>query len=345
LIVRLIGVTLAAICAGLFILSTVVVLVLFNIEQKAFSSDTYKQAFEDQRLYERMPVILATALTSTLGENINAVPFLRSLTVEDWQNLIAVLLPPEELRALANQALDATFDYLNGRTDSAAITLLPVKTQLSGPSGMNLILQILSRQPPCTAEQLLQMVQGLLGGQVALCNPPPEALSLVTPFVQSQLQTMTGIIPNEVTFIPSTLSGTPQDPRLRLNAIRSAIQLSLFLPLLFLFGLTVFAVRSLVDWLTWWGWSFAFAGIGAVIVGLVGAPLVGGILQLLILNQGRIPIPPVFASSLAETTSAVAGQMLAPVMIEAGILGFIGLGMLILGLFWPRRPRYPQIYP
>ena len=342
---RFIGVVLAAICAGLFVMSGVAVLVLFNIEQKAFSSATYKQAFEDQRLYERMPSILASALTATLGDNLSAVPFLSTLTVEDWQNTIAVLLPPEELRALANQALDATFDYLNGRTASAVISLAPVKTQLAGPSGIDLILQILSLQPPCTAEQLLQMAQGLLGGQVALCNPPPEAIGLMTPFIQSQLQTMTTIIPNEVTFIPATLSGTPQDPRLRLNAVRSGIRLTPFLPLLLLFAITVFAVRSLIDWLIWWGWSFAFAGIGSVIIGLAGAPLVGGILQLLILNQGRIPIPQVLASSLAETTSAVARQMLAPVLIEGGILGLVGLGMLILGLFMPKRPSEPLMYP
>jgi hypothetical protein len=132
---------------------------------------------------------------------------------------------------------------------------------------------------------------------------------------------------------------------LRLNAIRSAIKLTPFLPLLLLFAITVFAVRTLLDWLTWWGWSFAFAGIGSVIIGLAGAPLVGGILQLLVLNQGRIPIPPVLASSLAETTSAVARQMLAPVMIEGGILGLIGLGMLILGLFLPRRANGPLMYP
>ena len=341
---RLFGVTLAAICAGLFILSTVAVLVLFNIEQKAFSSATYKQAFEDQRLYERMPAILASALTTAIGENLNALPFLRTLSAEDWQNTIAVLLPPEELRALANQALDATFDYLNGRTDSAVISLVPVKTQLAGPSGMNLILQILSLQPPCTPEQLLQMAQGLLGGQLALCNPPPEAIGLMTPFIQSQLQTMTAIIPNEVAFIPATLSGTPQDPRLRLNAVRSAIRLTPLLPLLLLFGITVFAVRSFLDWLTWWGWSLVFAGVGCVMIGLIGAPLVAGILQLLILNQGTIPIPLVLASSIAETTSAVARQMLAPVMIEGGMLGFVGLGMLILGLFWPRRPGSPLIY-
>ena len=340
---RTLGQFLAAICMVLFIITTVAALLLLNVEAKAFSSATYKQAFEEQRLYERMPSVLATALTTGMGPTISAVPFLQSLTIEDWQATISVLLPPEELKAVSNNALDSTFEYLNGRTNSAAISLVPVKTQLAGPSGMNVVLQILSLQPACTAEQLTQMALGLLGGQIALCNPPPEAIGLMTPFLQSQLQTMTTIIPNEVTFIPGTLSGTPNDPRLRLNRIRTFIKFSPLLPALFLFGITIFTVRSLVDWLGWWGWSFTIAGVSTVLIGLIGAPLVGWLLQLFIQNQATALIPPAFLSSIAETTSAVARQMLVPVMIQGALLGVLGLGMAILAMFLPRRPVDPYL--
>ncbi len=340
---RTLGQFLAATCAILFIISAVIALLLINTEAKAFSSATYKQAFADQHLYERMPEILATALTATLGQNINAIPFLRELAPEDWQNTIAMLLPPEELKTTADSALDGTFDYLNGHSSSAAISLLPLKTQLAGPSGMNVVLQILSLQPPCTVEQLTQMALGALAGQIALCNPPPEALNLMTPFLQSQLQTMTTILPNEVTFIPGTLSGTPQDPRLQLNRVRSLIKWTPLLPLLLLFALTIFAVRSLRDWLTWWGWPFMIAGVSSVLIGLVGAPLVGWILQLLIQGQGTIPIPPVLISSIAETTSEVAQEILLPVMIQGALLGFTGLGMALLGMFLPRRQADPYL--
>jgi hypothetical protein len=341
--VRTLGQFFAAICAVLFVISTVLVLLLFNIEAKAFSSATYKQAFEDQRLYERMPAVLATALTTTMGPNINAIPFLRALTLENWQNIISMLLPPEELKAMANNALDSIFDYLNGKTNSVVISLLPVKAQLAGDSGMRVVLQILSLQPACTTEQLTQMALGLLSGEIALCNPPPEAIGLLTPFMQAQLQTLTTIIPNEITLVPGTLGGTPQDPRLKLNTIRFAIKLTPLIPAFLLIAMTVFAVRSFVDWLTWWGWSFMLAGAGSVLIGLVGAPLVGWILQLLIQNQGTILIPPVFVSSIAETTSAVARQMLVPILIQGALLGFVGLGMVIVAMFLPRRPADPYI--
>lgn len=340
---RTLGQLFAAICAVLFIVSTVLVLLLFNIEQKAFSSATYKQAFEDQRLYERMPNILATTLTTYLSESGINMPFMQFLTVEDWQNNISTLLPPDDLKAMANSALDATFDYLNRRSNSAMISLLPIKAQLAGEAGVQLVLQILRRQPACTPEQLAQMALGLFGGQIALCNPPEQAIGLMMPFIQSQLQTITALFPNELTLISSPAPGTPQDPRVRLNAVRSGIKLTLFLPVLLLFGIAVFAVRSLRDLFIWWGGPLLFAGGISVIVALLGAPVIGGILRLVIQTQGAFFIPPVLAAALGETASAVAREMLIPVIIEGLVMTALGVGMLGLALLVPRRPVEPVL--
>ena len=333
----------AAICALLFVVSAVLVFLLFNLERKAFSSETYKQAFEEQRLYERMPALLASTLTTYISENPNAIPLVKALRVENWQATLTTLLPPEELKALADNALDSTFDYLNGKTDSAIISLVPIKTHLVGESGLQVVRQFLSLQPACTAEQLTQMALGLLGGQIALCNPPEEAMGFMAPFIQAQLQSMTPLIPDQVAFIPSTLSNTPNDPRLKLNLVRSAIKLTPFIPILFLFGIAVFAVRSLRELFTWWGWPFLLAGTTSVLVALVGSPVIGWILQLLIQTQGTIFIPPVLAQTIGEAASAVARQMLVPVVIEGFILAIVGLGMLILAMFLPPRQNYQVI--
>jgi len=321
------------ICAVLLVISSVLVLLLFNIEAKAFSSTTYKQAFADQRLYERMPQILASAISAFLAENPNSLPFLKALKVEDWQNIISTILPPEELKGVADNTLDSTFDYLNGKTNSANLSLLPFKSRLVGESGINVVVQILGLQPACTPEQITQIVFGLLGGEIALCNPPPEAMGLLAPFIQGQLQAIINIFPNEVTFISGAASGTPNDPRLELNTVRFAIKLSLFLPALFLFGIVIFAVHTFRDLLIWWGWPLMIAGGISVLLALFGSPLIGWILQLVIQRQGAIFIPPVLAASLGETASAVARQMLQPVMIEGFIVGFVGLGMVVIATF------------
>ena len=334
------GKFLAAVCAVLFIMSSVVVLLLFNIERKAFSSATYRQAFADQGLYQRIPAMLASMLTTSIAENQNAIPLLKALTVTDWQTSITTLLPPEELKVLADNALDSTFDYLNGKTDTAVISLVPLKTHLAGESGLQVVRQFLSLQPQCTTEQLTQMALGLLGGQIALCNPPEEAMGLMAPFVQAQLQAMTSLLPDQLAFIPGTTSHTPNDPRLKLNAVRSAIKLTPFIPVLLLFGVAVFAVRTLREWLIWWGWPLMIAGVISALTALIGSPVIGWILQLLIQNQGTIFIPSILATSIGETASAVARQMLAPVVLEGFILAFAGLGMLIASMFISRQTIY-----
>lgn len=334
---RSLGQLLAALCAVLFVISAVLVLLVVNIEAQAFSSDTYKQAFEEQRLYERMPAILATSITGYVAQNGSALPFLQALTVEDWQNNIVLLLPPEELRGMANNALDSTFEYVNGRTNSVVVSLVPVKAQLAGEAGTQLVLLILQRQPACTAEQLTQMAMGLFGGQIALCNPPEQALGLMLPFIQTQVQSMTAIFPNELTLISPELSGTPVDPRARLNRVRSIIRFTPFIPVLLLIGIAAFGVRRLIDWLTWWGWPFMIAGGVSALIGLFGSPLIGGILQLLIQTQGAALIPPAFAATLAETASAVASQMLIPVIVQGLILGVVGLAMVIFATLLTHR--------
>ena len=338
---RSLGQALAAGCAILFVITAVLMLLAVNIEAQAFKSDPYKQAFEEQRLYERMPAILSATITGYVAENGSALPFLQLLTPEDWQNNIGLLLPPEELRAMANQVLDSTFDYLNGRSNSVVITLVPVKSQLAGDSGVQLVLQILRRQPACTAEQLTQMALGFFGGQIALCNPPEQALGIMLPFIQTQVQSMSTLFPNELTLVSPALSGTAADPRAELNTIRSLIRFTPFVPLLLLLAIAAFAVRTLADWLTWWGWPLMFAGGASALIGLLGSPLIGGILQVLIQTQRFFPLPPAFASLIAETAGAVARQMLIPVLVQGLILGVLGLAMVIFAFLLSHRHTDP----
>ena len=323
----------AGICAVLFVISGVIALLAFNIESKAFTSETYKQAFEDQKLYEHMPEILANALHTSIAENGNAALYLKPLTVADWQATITSLLPPEELKTITDGALESVFHYLNGKADSAVISLLPFKTHLAGPSGMEVIKQILRVQPACTAEQLLQLGLGLLGGDIKLCNPPEELIGLMTPLIESQLQVLTTAIPDEITLISGTSSGTPNDPRIKLDRVRALMKVTPFFPLFFLFALSVFAVRTLTDWLKWWGYPFLITGAISALFAWLGAPILGLVAQRVLQDQGAGFIPPIFLSTLRETVSTVTNQILNPVVIEGLILAVLGLIMVLVAMY------------
>jgi hypothetical protein len=332
--------TLAAFCAALFVLAGVPVLILFNIDRKAFNAATYKQAFEDQQLYQRMPSLVAAALSTTVSQNGATPAFLRELTVDEWQTTISSLLPPEELRAMTDQTLDSTFDYLNFRSNSVVISLMPIKAKLAGEGGVEIVKEFLRTQPDCTLDQLTQMGLGLLGGNITLCNPPEQALSFFEPFIQSQLQTVTTTFPDQIDLVPATVSGTPNDPRLELQYVRSAIQFAPFFLFLLLALIAVLAVRSLHDWLLWWGWPLLLTGGIAALIALVGSPLVGWFLQLVIQIYGAAFLPAVLASTIGETATAVASQMLTPVILQGFVMAMIGLLMVLAGTFLVRRKTY-----
>jgi len=323
----------AGVCALFFVISGVFALLAFDIESKAFNSETYKKTFENQKLYERMPEILANALYTSVTRDVNADAYLKPLTVADWQATITALLPPEELKTITDDAIESIFDYLNGKSDAAVISLLPFKTHLAGPAGMEVIKQILQAQQDCTAQQLMQLGLGLLGGDIALCNPPKELMGLMTPLIESQLQVLIVTIPDEVALTSSARNNTPDDPRLQLDRVRALMKVTPFFPLFFLFSISVFAVRSLVDWLKWWGYPFFITGAICALFAWLGAPIFGFLVQRIFQNQGAGLIPPIFLSTLRETLSAVSGQILKPVAIEGLILATLGLVMVLAAAY------------
>ena len=329
----------AFVCVVLFIVSGVATLFAFNIEWKAFDSATYKQAFEKQNLYERIPALLANTLFTFITQNASADPYLKVVTVEDWQVTIATLLPPQELKAITDLALDSVFDYVNNRSDTAVISLLPIKSTLLGPAGISVAKQILKAQPACTNEQLLQIGLGLLSGDIALCNPPEEMLGLVTPMIESQFQAMTMTIPDQITLIDGTAIDPQTDPRVRLTQARTILKITPVFPLLFLFGITIFGVRSLADWLKWWGWPFLITGSSSSVLALIGAPVLGWIIQSVMQIEGSVFIPPILLSALGETVSVVSAEILNPVVIEGLILAFGGLFMVLVALFVAKRAQ------
>src|SRR6188474_3445271 len=102
-------------------------LLLFNIERKAFTSITYKQAFENQNLYARMLSILANTLSTTILQNQNTPTFIKTLTLTDWEAEISSMLPLEERYVYSAVALDSIFDYIIRKTDSVTISVIPLK--------------------------------------------------------------------------------------------------------------------------------------------------------------------------------------------------------------------------
>ena len=317
--------------AVLFIFTAVLALIFFNFDRRAFTAETYQKAFAREDFYNKLPSVMADAMTSLIADQSQFPVVLSGMSKEAWEAFFHTLLPPETLKVMGDDVLNSTFAYLNMQTDSAQLNLAPLKASMASDTGAQAVFAFLSTQPDCTFIQIAQITINLLsGGQIELCNPPAELIPALTPILQGQLQIAAAVIPDQVTII----SAPPQnDPRQRLQTARLVMRLSPILPLAFLLGLTILAVRSLKSWLSWWGVSFIMTGLIAFVIGLLGAPLFGKILQRVLVTRMPVYLPTLLLDYASDLASAMVQTLLNPILMQGLAFALIGFGMAVISYF------------
>ena len=323
---------LAGIFALLFVLTALAALILFNLERKAFAPQTYQQAFANDNFYERLPAIIAQTLATPTQQQ--GLPIaMRGLTPQNWEKFIRALLPPDTLKELGDQALTSTFAYLNNETDRAALSLAPLKERMASEAGVQAVVELMKAQPDCTLGDVARMTRTFLSGhELSLCNPPAEALGIITPMLQGQLQIAAAGIPDQVTLVSANPAAGKNDPRQQLKVLRLILRLTPILPLLMLFVLTVLAVRRLRDWLAWWGAPFFVTGILASVMAWLGAPLTSVILLRFLVSKAPAYLPPALLDNGSQLASAILDQLLKPVLVQGIVLMAIGAVMIALAI-------------
>ncbi len=260
--------------------------------------------------------------------------YLNSLSAENWEMVIGALLPPEMLRAMTGDMLTSIFAYLDGKTDSAALSMVDFKAHVSGPAGTQAVMEMLRAQPPCTLEQIGEMTLSALTDEPKLifCNPSDEVLEIMQPIIQSTLQSAAAGIPDTTTLIRPD-SANLQDPLRALHALRAILRLSPLLPMGLLFLITLFAVRDGGSWLRWWGVPLLLSGL----LGLVLATAIGPLTNWAFTNYAAPRLPPVLPEAMRELARGLIAAVLAgvskPIAIQSAILAVVGLGMLVATRF------------
>jgi len=336
---KLIQKGLAGVFAFLFILSAFASLLLYNLEQNAFDPGLYQEVFADQQFYEQLPAILGQAVfSSTIQEQLPSA--FKSLTSQNWENFIRALLPPETLHAMGDDALRSIFAYLAYQSENAEISLLPVKTQLTSEAGVQAVADILRSQPDCTLAQLAQLTISLLNGnQYFLCKPPEELIIMITPAIQAQLSLVAQTLPDSALIFDPSEYAEITDLRASIKKARFFMRLSPLLPVIFLFLMTLLIVRSLHDWLTWWGIPLLMTGVLTILVCTVGSPLLGS--RVFKIIEGYLPnfLPPVLFEQSQELAVAILARLIESVQMQALIPTGVGFIMILAALALRRFSR------
>jgi len=358
----------AAILTIVFVITTLVVLMLFNIERGLLQADIFKDAMAEQGFYDQLPGLLADQLQGSMtynpcendptqcegegppGEGEGGPPdIMTNLTTEDWERLLGGLIPPSWLQTQVESVLDQAFAFLEtGNTEPGVlISMVTLKAHIAGEEGLQAILGVIQSKPPCTEEQLNQL--GQFGGDMTelisvllTCSPPQELIDEFLPEIRPILEEVVAGIKDEVNLLDSLggmLAGEGDggfDLEI-LGLIRLAIRLSPLLPLALLLLVTLFGVRSLKGFLRWWGIPLLIVGVIAV----VGAAMIPLLLNWAIVTYGSSLttglITPEVINLAIEMVSNVIGSLALAILIQAAILALLGLVFSIVSFFVKKR--------
>ena len=375
--------TIAALAAILFVITALVVLLLFNVEYMLFRPDVYKDAMAEEGFYEQLPGLMAEQLRYGMaynpcaedptvcegdgqppGEGEGGPPaFFENLTDEDWQRLLSGLIPPNWLREQTESVIDQLFAMLDtGASDAGILVdMRGLKAHMLGPQGVQAILGLIRAQPRCTDEQMLQLAQLEIDmstvSQLLECSPPPEFVDGLIPEIRPILEEIVGGMKDEADLLASLkgegegegegASAGDREGGMNLETfqlVRLAIRLSPLLPLMLLLMVTLFGVRSLKGFLQWWGIPLLIVGL----IALACSSLVPLLVDWGITAYGSTLLPggisPELVGLVFDLVSFVLRSVAGLIALEAGVLAVVGFVFVIVSLF-VRKRRKPEAVP
>jgi hypothetical protein len=365
---------LAWIFAILFVISAIGVIFSFFPIGNLLNPEFYQQAMVEVNIYQRLPDAIANQLAVNLNPaagDSDAGISLVVLNDQEWEAILIDLIDPDWLQTQSEGVIDQVFELLLVSEDPLntpiEFSVSDIKESIAGPEGVQAINQIINAQPPCSLDQLVGLVQVGLGmentvGSI-LCRPPDFILAEINPLVESFLMASMEQVPetiqfqipfahiesqsNEISqvedqgFIPESLQ--------RLRQVNTLRSWSPLLPIFFLLLMSLVAVRSLRDFMAWWGGTLFTAGALSLIFSSILVPaLTWAIKTYLPMDLvGAVNLPEILVNiGLTDLYSALVNQLQMSIIIPAGMMAGFGfallLGLLLLSRISPKINPQPD---
>ncbi len=275
-------------------------------------------------------------------QQIDTTP-LSQFTPQDWETFIAALVPAEAWQQIFEASVDDLFRLLYGQTDRVTLQLTPLQQALNTEQAADALLALLENKPACTPEEIIRW-QRYIGGEIDtapdLCQFPLVLYPQVKPVLQTYLQEYAAALPPTLTLVQ-----TPDAAEMarQVRGFRFALRAAPALPLLFLAAVSLLMIRSLYDWLRWWGLPVFLSGLVGLLLSNVLMLSLNQILLDISHNAESIGLPVEFANGLINTGLGLM-QNLSGTLTNLS-LALSALGGILLAAAYFLRLRQPSTQP
>lgn len=337
---------LALLFAALFVLAAALFVIAFVARRQLLRPAPYKAALQQVDAYGRAPQILSGILAGALNdarERDSAASLFLNLSQADYEIMLEHLLPGQWLERQVEGIIDQSFAAMEGEVGDSPITvsLTALKENLRGQAGSQALLAVVETRPACAPGDLRTLTCGIDLQAGISCQPPSAQLQLCATALNAVLVGTTSLIPDTVELSAllravGPLAQTVRDALYPYNVLlRPVARFGWVLLPAFLLLLTLFAVRSLRDWLRWWGLSVLGVAIVllpvALLTWLSPAWFFAGTL-------GEIRSWQPALGQLATDVVSVLGRRIAlQLSLATAGLGLLGMTMAATSLLAPAR--------
>ena len=234
---------------------------------------------------------------------------------------------------------------MNGNKDKINISLVSVKQQLASPEGLQAVLTLIRSQPACSFQLALTMLAELKAGngKLVVCSPPDEILNLIAPLIQLIIKNAVAQIPDSQVIIPqwgtNTINFGPLGIGLTggIRLARLVMRLSPLAPVLFLIFITLLVVRTIKDWLRWWGIPIFFSGLLSIALAISSMFFFDQAWLGILVNHIPAFLSPGTVNLGHDVVQAILQTLTIGITSIGIIMAVLGLGMWIGSGFIQRR--------
>jgi hypothetical protein len=332
---------LALMVAFLFIVSTALAFLMFNLARVTRDRDAVKQAIDGERLLRDTLLQLANDAVQQQAQATGLPP----IDQDVLRRSITQIVPPGWVGVQTNAAVDALFDYLEDETMSSpelVIHIAPFMASLRGEPGRQAIQTVAQSLPVCAGPQFYPSLR-IDRFEIPLCIPPEINVSLMTAQIHNVLNFVLDAYPvlvgedtirwrflDEALVSPDIRSGFEQF-RWLYRLSQDWAWLLWLIPLACLFLLLLLDVRSLATFGHWWGWSMLIAGLFTIVLTFLFPYWLNATFR----SQDLLPqlgVAGIAISRFLQTVlHALMGQWLRGVSLQAAVLLIIGAFFIMLG--------------